>query len=75
MVVGIGETGIDLHHSKDYLSEQIKSFELHIEASIKYSLPIIIHQRNSETEIINVLNKYINSNLKVVFHCFDGSKI
>ena len=74
LVVGIGETGIDLHHSKDYLSEQVKSFELHIEASIKYGLPIIIHQRNSETEIINVLSKYINSNLKVVFHCFDGSK-
>ena len=30
LVGGTGETGIDLHHSKDYLSEQIKSFELHM---------------------------------------------
>ncbi len=74
LVVGIGETGIDLHYSKDFLLEQVKAFELHIEASIKYNLPLIIHQRNSEKEIINVLSKYLKSNLKIVFHCFDGSE-
>ncbi len=73
-VVGIGETGIDLFHSKVFLNEQVKSFELHIEASIKHNLPLIIHQRNSEDEIINILNKYLSHDLKVVFHCFSGSE-
>ncbi len=73
-VVGIGETGIDLFHSKEFLKEQIKCFENHIEASIKYKLPLIIHQRNSENEIINVLKNYLKYQLKVVFHCFAGSK-
>ena len=72
-VIGIGETGIDLYHSKQYLKEQIKVFETHIEASMKYSLPIIIHQRNSEKEIIDILKNYKLSNLKIVFHCFTGS--
>ncbi len=72
-VVGIGETGIDLFHSDHNIKEQIIFFEKHIEASIKYKLPLIIHQRNSEKEIIEVLKKYINYNLKVVFHCFTGS--
>ncbi len=74
LVVGIGETGIDLYHSKEFLNEQIFYFEKHIEASIKFNLPIIIHQRNSENEIINILKKYLNYNLKVVFHCFAGTE-
>ncbi len=72
-VVGIGETGIDLFHSNNFLKNQILSFEKHIEASIKYKLPLIIHQRNSENEIINILENYICEDLKVVFHCFTGS--
>ena len=75
-VIGIGETGLDFYHSKDYLKEQYKVFEQHIEASIINNLPLIIHQRNSENEIIDVLNYYLkNNNLKVVFHCFTGSLV
>ncbi len=72
-VIGIGETGIDLFRSNNTLSEQIMSFEMHIESSIKYKLPLIIHQRNSEKEIINVLKKNHHDDLKIVFHCFNGS--
>ena len=50
-------------------------FENHIEASIESKLPLIIHQRSSEVEIIDVLNNYQkNHKLSVVFHCFTGSK-
>jgi len=72
-VIGIGETGIDLYYSNQYLKEQIKVFETHIEASIIHSLPIIVHQRNSEKEIIDILKNYKSNNLKLVFHCFTGS--
>ena len=72
-VIGIGETGIDLYHNNKYINEQIKVFETHIQASIKHSLPLIIHQRNSENEIINILKNYKSNNLKLVFHCFTGS--
>ncbi len=73
-VVGIGETGIDLYHSNKFLNEQIKIFKLHIEASIKYKLPLIIHQRSSEDEIITILKNYLRHDLKVIFHCFTGSE-
>ena len=73
-VIAFGETGIDLYHSNNYLNEQIAGFEMHIEASLKYNLPLIIHQRNSENEIIDVLNKYLKNDLKIVFHCFTGSE-
>ena len=73
-VIGIGETGLDFYHSVDYAKEQYISFEEHIHASIKTDLPLIIHQRNSENEIIDILTSYQkNNDLKVVFHCFTGS--
>ena len=73
-VVGIGETGLDFYHSTKYKNEQYRVFEEHIEASIETNLPLIIHQRNSENEIMEILDKYQkNNNLKVVFHCFTGS--
>ena len=72
-VIGIGETGIDLYHNDQFLKEQTQAFETHIEASIKHSLPIIIHQRNSEKEIVDILKNYKSNNLKLIFHCFTGS--
>ncbi len=72
-VIGIGETGIDLYQNDKYLKEQTLVFETHIEASIKHSLPLIIHQRNSENEIMDILKNYKSNSLKIVFHCFTGS--
>jgi len=73
-LIGLGETGLDFYHSTEFQIKQIQIFESHIEASKILDLPIIIHQRNSENEIINILKKYKNDNLKIVFHCFTGSK-
>ena len=53
-----------MYHNDQFLKEQTQAFETHIEASIKHSLPIIIHQRNSEKEIVEVLTKYKNDKLK-----------
>ena len=73
-VIGIGETGLDFYHSIDYKKEQYQCFEAHIEASIDSNLPLIIHQRNSENEIIDILTSYQKkNNLQLVFHCFTGS--
>ena len=73
-LIALGETGLDFYHSIKFKKKQIEVFEAHIEASKIYDLPVIIHQRDSEEEIIKVLNKFKNDNLKIVFHCFTGSK-
>ena len=73
-VIGIGETGLDFYHSIEFKKEQYEILEEHIEASIRCNLPLIIHQRNSENEIIDILTKYQKIHpLKVVFHCFTGT--
>ena len=73
-VIGIGETGVDLFHSKDYVQSQYKSFENHIEACIETNLPLIVHQRDSESQIIDILSNYKSYSLPLVMHCFTGSK-
>ena len=74
-VIAIGETGLDFYHSIKFKKKQYDVFETHIQASIENQLPIIIHQRDSENEIIEVLKSYQKKHyLSVVFHCFTGSK-
>ena len=71
-VIGIGETGIDLYHSNEFISFQMESFQNHIDASLESNLPLIIHMRNSENELIKFLIKQ-KKLPKVVMHCFSGS--
>lgn len=71
--IGIGETGLDLYWDKTRLDDQIESFRIQIEWALKYDLPIVIHSRDSFTQLNDVLSDYRNSGLKGVFHCFSGS--
>ena len=72
-IIGIGETGLDFFYSHSNKERQIDSFKSHIEASIDLNKPIIIHSREAEKETFDILNSYINSNLKILMHCFTGS--
>ena len=74
-VIGIGETGLDFYHSDINKKDQYKIFEMHIEASYLTNLPLIIHQRNSEKEIMDIIyNYHKEKELNLVFHCFTGSE-
>ncbi len=70
---GIGETGIDLYWDKTYLTEQTDSFTFHLELAINKKLPVVIHVRNSFREVIHVVKKYHQPDLKGIFHCFSGT--
>ena len=74
-IIGIGETGLDFFYNNSNKENQISSFEEHIVASIKTNSPLIIHSRNAEDETFDILNKYKNKNLKILMHCFTGSRI
>ncbi len=73
-IIGIGETGLDFYYNNSDKKLQISSFEEHIEASIKCNVPLIVHSRNAENETFEILNEYKNSKLKILMHCFTGSK-
>ncbi len=73
-IIGIGETGLDFYYNNSEKEKQISSFKEHIEASIKTRAPLIIHSRNAEKETFEILNDYKNEELRILMHCFTGTK-
>ncbi len=73
-IIGIGETGLDFYYNNSEKDKQIASFKEHIEASIKTAIPLIVHSRNAEKETFEILNEYKNEKIKILMHCFTGSK-
>ena len=71
--VAVGETGLDLHHSKDFITEQCLAFETQMRLSVQYDLPLIIHVREAFDLLFDVLDKVKGLPLRGVFHAFSGT--
>lgn len=72
--IAVGEVGIDLYWDATYKAEQIEAFERQISWAEKYDLPLMIHTRNAHKELMEIMEKHRESNLKGVFHCFSGTE-
>ena len=74
-IIGIGETGLDFYYNYSDKNIQKKSFIEHIRAASELKIPIIVHTRNAEIDTYDILrSEKKNSDLKVLIHCFTGSK-
>ena len=74
-IIGIGETGLDFYYNYSEKEIQKKSFIEHISAASQLNIPIIVHSRNAEVDTYEILkSESKNSNLKVLIHCFTGSR-
>lgn len=73
-IIGIGETGLDFYYNNSEKKKQISSFKKHIEASIELKFPLIVHSRSAEKETFEILKEYNDKSLKILMHCFTGSK-
>lgn len=74
-VVSIGETGLDLFKNEISLSTQIKYFEKHIEACQETNLPIVIHSRDADSFLLDIISSKIKEKtFNGVMHCFTSSK-
>lgn len=71
--VAIGEVGLDLYWDKTFQKEQAEAFELQIQWSIQYGLPLVIHCRDAFDEMYNLMLPYINEQISGIFHSFTGS--
>ncbi len=72
-VVAIGEIGLDYYYDFSPREIQIKTFESQIQLALKLNLPIIVHNRESNEDIMKIARKYKDSGLRAQFHCFAGS--
>lgn len=72
LVVGVGETGIDLYHDSSTFPLQKTSFRRHMEWSQSMGLPVIIHDRNAHVEVMAMLEEFSGSDITAILHCFTG---
>ncbi|RQV98484.1 MAG: TatD family deoxyribonuclease [Calditrichaeota bacterium] len=71
MVSAIGETGLDFHWDTVPTEKQKEMFRAHIELSKSFKLPLIIHNRLADKEILEILQSEDATN--GVIHCFSSN--
>lgn len=69
-IVAIGEIGLDLYRVTLPLADQIRRFEAQLALARAYDLPVIIHSRQSDAEMLAVILHYLD--VRKVFHCFSS---
>ena len=71
--IAIGEIGIDLYWEKKYRDEQVEAFALQVQMALDHDLPVVIHSRESLSEIFGILKDFPRLPAGV-FHSFTGTR-
>jgi len=71
--VAIGEVGLDFYWSREFENEQLQAFEEQVKWAVKYRLPLMIHCRKGQQELVRILRRYEQDLCGGVFHCFTGN--
>ncbi len=72
-IVAIGEIGLDYFYDFSPKEKQIEAFKAQIELAIKLDLPIIVHNRDSDNDMMEIIRQYCGSGLKAQFHCYNST--
>lgn len=73
-IIAIGEVGLDYYWSREFEAEQVEAFEEQVKWAVDYKLPLSIHCRKAQNEMVKVLRKYQKDLCGGVFHCFTGNE-
>ncbi len=72
-VVGIGESGLDYYYEHSPRDDQRKSFLTHIEAARETGLPLVVHSRDADDEMADILKAEMKKGIfRGVMHCFSS---
>ncbi|MFW6370440.1 MAG: TatD family hydrolase [Bacteroidota bacterium] len=71
--VAIGEAGMDLYWDKSFIKEQQLVFEHQLFLAEELDLPLVIHSRQAEEELIQILKSKPAGSVRGVFHSFTGT--
>ena len=74
MFIAIGEVGLDFYWSRDYEQQQLAAFEEAVKWSVDTQLPLMIHCRKAQNEMLHIMRPYEKELPGGVFHCFTGNQ-
>ena len=72
--IAIGEVGLDYYWSREFELEQLEAFEEQVKWAVELQLPLMIHCRKAQNELVAILKKYAKDLPGGVFHCFTGNE-
>ena len=72
--IAIGEVGLDFYWSREFEQEQLLAFEEQVRWSVETRLPLMIHCRKAQNEMVSILKRYAHDLPGGVFHCFTGNE-
>lgn len=72
--IAIGEVGLDYYWSREFEHEQLQAFEEQVKWSVETRLPLMIHCRKAQNEMVHLLRSYEKELQGGVFHCFTGNQ-
>lgn len=72
--IAIGEIGLDFYWSREFEKEQLEAFEKQVEWSCETGLPLMIHCRKAQNEMLHILRRWKDKLPGGVFHCFTGNQ-
>lgn len=72
--IAVGEVGLDFYWSREFEHEQLMAFEEQVKWSIETRLPLMIHCRKAQNEMVKLLRPYEKELPGGVFHCFTGNQ-
>ena len=78
-VVAIGETGLDFYRDYSSKTSQIQALKWHLAIAAELALPVIIHCRQAEDDMLDALRSCISEcgdthgQYRGVIHCFSGT--
>lgn len=73
-IIAIGEVGLDYYWSREFEKEQLEAFEEQVRWAVELQLPLMIHCRKAQNEMVAILKKYQKDLPGGVFHCFTGNE-
>ena len=73
-VIAIGEVGLDFYWSREFEQQQLQAFEQQVSWSVELRLPLMIHCRKAQNELVAILRRYRDRLPGGVFHCFTGNE-
>ena len=74
-IKAIGEVGLDFYWSREFEHEQLEAFEEQVRWAVDLQLPLMIHCRKAQNELVNILKRYKDDLPGGVFHCFTGNEL
>ncbi len=72
--IAVGEVGLDFYWSREYERQQLAAFERQVEWSVETGLPLMIHCRKAQNELLAIMRHYEKELPGGVFHCFTGNQ-